>query len=141
MIQMITDIIIQNSSDQNINPGEIIELKGWIKRHRSSGKIIFMTIRDSTGEIQCVAKKADMKEEQFELLKNALIESSVQLSGLIKSDERAPGGHELTINSGEIIGADIMLEFGHYTNRDSWSRFRMCYYQRNRKWYSIQLPV
>ena len=68
--------------------GEIIELKGWVKRHRSSGKIIFMTIRDSTGEIQCVAKKADMEEEQFELLKNALIESSVQLSGLIKSDER-----------------------------------------------------
>ena len=34
-----------------------VELKGWIKRHRSSGKIVFMTLRDSTGEIQCVAKK------------------------------------------------------------------------------------
>ena len=64
-----------------------------------------MTIRDSTGEIQCVAKKADMKEEQFESLKNALIESSVELTGLVKSDDRAPGGHELTINSAEIIGA------------------------------------
>ena len=80
--------------------GETIDLKGWIKRHRSSGKIIFMTIRDSTGEIQCVAKKADMKEEQFESLKNALIESSVELTGLVKSDDRAPGGHELIINSG-----------------------------------------
>tara|TARA_Y100000746_G_scaffold219057_1_gene216154 strand:- start:274 stop:1605 length:1332 start_codon:yes stop_codon:yes gene_type:complete len=85
--------------------GEIIELKGWVKRHRSSGKIIFMTIRDSTGEIQCVAKKADMNEEQFDSLKNTLIESSVKLNGLVKSDERAPGGHELIINSGTIIGA------------------------------------
>ena len=73
-------------------PGEIIDLKGWIKRHRSSGKIIFMTIRDSTGEIQCVAKKVDMKEEQFESLKNALIESSVELTGLVKSDEEHQEG-------------------------------------------------
>jgi len=81
-----------------------VELKGWIKRHRSSGKIVFMTLRDSTGEIQCVAKKVDMDETQYEDIKNSLIETSVLLIGKIKTDDRAPGGHELSIIESKIIG-------------------------------------
>ncbi|MED5271969.1 MAG: asparagine--tRNA ligase [Candidatus Thermoplasmatota archaeon] len=84
--------------------GDSVELKGWVKRHRSSGKIVFMTLRDSTGEIQCVAKKADLEELDFDSIKNALIESSVILKGKVKADERAPGGHELLITKVTIIG-------------------------------------
>ncbi len=95
----VSDILSGSSTNK------IIELKGWIKRHRSSGKIVFMTLRDSTGEIQCVAKKTDMDETEFDEIKNALIESSIELKGLVKSDDRAPGGHELSIQSAKIIGA------------------------------------
>ena len=43
--------------------GQKVELKGWIKRSRGSNKIRFVVLRDSTGSIQCVAKKDAVGEE------------------------------------------------------------------------------
>ena len=54
-----------------------VELKGWVNRSRGSKKIWFVVLRDSTGRIQCVAKKDTVGEEAFEALKGALIESSI----------------------------------------------------------------
>ena len=86
------------------NDGQEVELKGWVKRHRSSGRIVFLTLRDSTGEIQCVAKRDSLSEEVFSALKSTLIESSLVLKGDVRVDERAPGGHELSVTGAEIIG-------------------------------------
>ena len=82
-----------------------VELKGWVHRTRGSNKIWFLVLRDSTGIVQCVIKRSDVGDECFEELKSALIESSVTLSGKVNVDERAPGGHEVVISSGEVIGA------------------------------------
>ena len=84
--------------------GEDVELKGWVYRTRGSNKIWFLVLRDSTGIVQCVIKGSDVGDECFEELKSALIESSVVLSGKVNVDERAPGGHEIVITSGKIIG-------------------------------------
>ena len=84
--------------------GENVELKGWVYRTRGSNKIWFLVLRDSTGIVQCVIKKSDVGEDCFEELKSALIESSVTLFGKVNVDERAPGGHEVVISSGKIIG-------------------------------------
>ena len=54
--------------------GAEVELKGWIKRTRGSNKIRFVVLRDSTGTIQCVAKRDVLGDEAFESLKGALIE-------------------------------------------------------------------
>ena len=85
-------------------PSEV-ELKGWIKRHRSSGRIVFITLRDSTGDIQCVAKDDVVGAAVFSSLKAALIESSLDLQGVVVEDERAPNGYEMNIVSAELIGA------------------------------------
>ena len=61
--------------------GERIELKGWINRTRGSNKIRFIVLRDSTGRIQCVAKREDIGDDTFEALKGALIETSVIITG------------------------------------------------------------
>ena len=84
--------------------GEQVELKGWVKRARGNNNIRFIVLRDSTGTIQCVGKKANIGEEAFDALKGALIETSVVFSGTVRADERAEGGHELDITAVQIVG-------------------------------------
>ena len=85
--------------------GAEVELKGWIKRTRGSNNIRFVVLRDSTGTIQCVAKRDVIGDDSFESLTGALIEASLILKGTVNVDERAPGGHELIVTSAEVIGA------------------------------------
>ena len=84
--------------------GQHIELKGWINRTRGSNKIWFVVLRDSTGRIQCVAKREDLGDDTFDALKGALIESSVIITGTVNVDERSEGGHELVVDSATIVG-------------------------------------
>ena len=84
--------------------GQIVELKGWIKRSRGSNKIRFVVLRDSTGSIQCVAKKDAVGEECLDNVKSALIESSLIIHGLANPDERADGGYEIIVQDVEIVG-------------------------------------
>ena len=85
--------------------GQRVELKGWVKRSRGSNKIRFIVLRDSTGSIQCVAKRDVIGDESFEAIKSALIESSMILYGTANPDERADGGYEIVIDKIEIVGA------------------------------------
>jgi asparaginyl-tRNA synthetase len=94
----IGDILSGQYDDQEV------ELKGWIHRSRGSNKIRFIVIRDSTGHIQCVAKRELLGDEFFDELKASLIESSVILKGVVKSTDREHG-HEVQITSGVIIGS------------------------------------
>ncbi|MDB4819695.1 asparagine--tRNA ligase [Euryarchaeota archaeon] len=94
----IDDILSGQYDDQEV------ELKGWIHRSRGSNKIRFIVIRDSTGHIQCVAKREPLGDEFFDELKGSLIESSVILKGIVKSTDREHG-HEVQITSGVIVGS------------------------------------
>src|SRR4030042_4697010 len=76
-----------------------VDLRGWIYRTRSSGNIVFMVIRDVTGIIQATVKKGNLPDDEFEDAKKALVESSLELKGIIKEDKRAPGGYELQVIS------------------------------------------
>jgi asparaginyl-tRNA synthetase len=85
--------------------GKTVELKGWIKRTRGSNKMRFIVLRDSTGEIQCVGKKDTIGEEAFLSLKEALIETSIILTGIVNVDQRSQGGHELVVSALQVVGA------------------------------------
>ena len=84
--------------------GQEVELKGWVKRTRGSNKIRFVVLRDSTGSIQCVAKRDTVGDDAFEAIASALIESSLILRGTVNVDERSEGGHELVVSGVEIVG-------------------------------------
>ena len=84
--------------------GQKVELKGWIKRSRGSNKIRFLVLRDSTGSIQCVAKREAVGDACFDDVKSALIESSIIVHGQANPDERADGGYEVIISGVEIVG-------------------------------------
>jgi len=63
--------------------------------------MVFLVVRDSTGFIQCTAKKGCPAWTAAERL---TIESSLTLEGLAKPDKRAPGGHEISADQISIIG-------------------------------------
>ncbi len=83
--------------------GEEVRIRGWIYRKRRTGKLIFAVIRDSSGIIQTVVEKGKVSEEEFNDAKKALIESSVEVEGIIHEDERAPGGRELHVTKFRVV--------------------------------------
>ncbi len=81
---------------------QTVTLRGWIYNKSSKGKLHFVQLRDGTGVCQCVAFKKDVDEELFENIGQAGQESSLSLTGQVRADDRAPGGFELSIQSGQV---------------------------------------
>jgi len=93
----IEDVFSGKKTDKSIN------LRGWIYRTRSSGNIVFAVLRDATGVLQVTIKKDNLPDKEFEDAKKALIESSIELKGVINEDNRAPGGYELQVTKFDVI--------------------------------------
>ncbi|UTR09663.1 asparagine--tRNA ligase [Evansella sp. LMS18] len=83
--------------------GQSVTIGCWLANKRSSGKIAFLQLRDGTGFIQGVVVKAEVGEEIFKLSKELTQESSLFVTGVVREDDRAPSGYELTVESVEII--------------------------------------
>lgn len=100
-----TDGIIHNTSVNMVGSYEdrLVRLKGWLYNKRSSGKIIFIILRDGTGLIQCVASVNDVGQEAFDKLDKLNQESSLVVEGIVRRDSRAPGGYELGITHYDIV--------------------------------------
>jgi asparaginyl-tRNA synthetase len=79
--------------------GEEVTLRGWLYNKRSSGKIHFLLVRDGTGLSQCVASKSDLGDEAFAAADHMGQETSLEVTGTVREDKRAPGGFELTVAS------------------------------------------
>ena len=79
--------------------GEEVTLRGWLYNRRSSGKIHFLLVRDGTGLCQCVASLADIGAQQFAAADHLAQETSLEVSGMVRADQRAPGGYELSLKS------------------------------------------
>ena len=81
--------------------GKTVTLQGWVYRHRGSKNVIFIILRDSSGIIQATVKEDNKCFKDAEKL---TIESSVEVTGRIKKDKRAPTGYELEIEKLKIVG-------------------------------------
>ncbi len=89
--------------DLGRHAGTRVRVRGWVAQKRSSGKVKFLVVRDGTGLLQCVAFIKDVPAELFERCDRVSIESSVVVHGTVRADERAPGGHELSLDDLEIL--------------------------------------
>jgi asparaginyl-tRNA synthetase len=83
--------------------GKPVTLQGWLYNSRSSGKLLFLILRDGTGICQTVLEKTDATAETFDAARHLGRESSLVVTGECRADERAPGGHELTLSDVHII--------------------------------------
>jgi asparaginyl-tRNA synthetase len=85
--------------DLHSHVNEEVTIKGWLYNKRSSGKIQFLLVRDGTGLVQAVMLRNEVSPAHFELAQKLTQESAVEVTGLVRSDQRAPGGYELTVTS------------------------------------------
>ncbi len=88
--------------------GQTVRVGAWIANKRSSGKIAFLQLRDGSGFAQAVVVKADVSEELFTLAKGVTQETSVWVTGNVKSDGgRTPLGFELEVTDLEVIAESV----------------------------------
>lgn len=107
-----------------------VSINGWIKNIRSSGKIMFIQLREGRKDIQLVAEQKSLDSETWEELQKLTQESSVQATGVVKKDDRSETGFEISLTDIKIIqispeyiignkehGPDFLLD-----NRHLWLR-------------------
>lgn len=80
-----------------------VSVRGWVHRQRGSNKIKFIVLRDSSNIIQCVLEKSRF-EKAWDNIDKIQIEYSIEITGDIKEDKRAPSGYEISVTDCRIIG-------------------------------------
>ena len=83
--------------------GEEVLVQGWLHNKRSSGKLQFLILRDGSGYTQAVVAKAAVDSEAWEAAEQAGQESSLEVSGRVREDQRAPGGFELEATGLRVV--------------------------------------
>ena len=87
-----------------------VSIRGWIYRERGSNKLKFIILRDSTNLIQCVLSKKDIGEEKFAIVDKVQVETSMEIHGTVKKDDRAPTGYEIQVKDFVVIGDSDILD-------------------------------
>jgi len=83
--------------------GEEVTIRGWVYNKRAGGKIRFLIVRDGTGLLQCVIVKSNVPEDVFSAFETLSQESSLEVTGVVRSDDRAPGGFEMDVRGLKIV--------------------------------------
>ncbi len=86
----VADIFLGKMDDSDVS------VRGWLHHARSSGGILFLQLRDGTGFIQCTIKKDQTDPKEFERLSLVPVESTIEVTGTVRKDPRAPCGYEIS---------------------------------------------
>lgn len=84
------------------NKNKNTTLKGWVYNLRSSGRIMFLQLRDGTGFCQCILSKDDVSEKKWEQAQKITIESSVEITGLVVEHPKDKNEFELQVKDFRI---------------------------------------
>ncbi len=103
-----------------------VTLRGWVYNWRKKGKLRFVILRDGFGYLQCIVFRPEVEEDVWERAVELTQESSIEISGTLVADDRAPGGYELKVDGLKIVqlapdfpitkkehGADFLLNHRH----------------------------
>jgi len=90
--------------DLHARAGEEVTVAGWVETVRVHGKVAFIVLRDGTGLVQCVLVKKALGDAEWETGTGELPqESTVEITGEVKLDDRAPGGAELVVTGLRLL--------------------------------------
>ena len=92
-------------SEVGAHCGAQVQIRGWIRGKRSSGKLVFLQVRDGSGTLQCTVFKPEAGEELFSHARGLNQETSVVVTGEVRPDDRAVGGYELAVTALETVAA------------------------------------
>ena len=112
--------------------GEEVTLRGWVQKNRVMKKLVFCVLRDGTGVCQGVISKTDVAEPVWELANSLNQEACIEMTGVVRADERAPGGYEMQVRTLSLLadaidypitpkehGPDFLLDRRHLWLRSS----------------------
>src|SRR6266852_7796550 len=88
---------IARISDFRNHVGQEVRVRGWLHNKRSSGKLQFLIVRDGSGFAQAVVARAAVPAEAWAAAEAMGQESSLDMTGRVKEDKRAPGGFEVDV--------------------------------------------
>ena len=97
---MLTQVYVR---DVSAHVGREITIRGWLYNKTHKGRLWFLLVRDGTGVIQSVLFKGNVAPEVFEAAEALTQESSLQITGTVRRDKRAPGGYELDATAMEVV--------------------------------------
>lgn len=119
-----TELISIKDSSKYVD--QEVKMHVWLTDKRSSGKIIFLQLRDGTAFFQGVVRKNDVSAEVFENAKTLRQEASFYLTGTIHEDKRSHFGYEIQIHDLQVVsnnegypignkehGVDFLLDHRH----------------------------
>ncbi len=119
-----TELISIKDSSKHVD--EEVKMHVWLTDKRSSGKIIFLQLRDGTAFFQGVVRKNDVTDEVFEAAKSLRQESSFYITGIVHEDARSHFGYEIQITDLKVVsnnegypignkehGVDFLLDHRH----------------------------
>ncbi len=95
---------ITHVSEVGAHDGAVVTLRGWLAGRRSSGKLLFLQVRDGTGTIQCTLFRPSVPPAVFEEAGHLPQESSLMVTGRVQADDRAPGGYEIQVEEVIVVG-------------------------------------
>lgn len=90
---------------KKLTDGTKVAIGGWAEHLIHKGKICFLTVRDSTGHIQVTGIKTKLPEELWDKLLALKNESVIRIEGLVKKNERAPGGMEVIPEKLDVLNS------------------------------------
>lgn len=119
-----TELISIKDSSKHVD--QEVKMHVWLTDKRSSGKIIFLQLRDGTAFFQGVVRKNDVTDEVFEVAKSLRQESSFYITGTVHEDARSHFGYEIQITDLKVVsnnegypignkehGVDFLLDHRH----------------------------
>jgi len=123
------DFMRLSISDFSQHVGETVEVCGWIYNVRSSGKIVFLQVRDGSGFTQAIVSVQAVSPEVFAIAQQLTIESSVQITGTVSKHPKKEE-YELQVSSIIAVGASVDYPIGNkehgpeflFDNRDVYLR-------------------
>ncbi|EGF37199.1 asparagine--tRNA ligase [Lactobacillus helveticus] len=119
-----TELISIKDSSKHVD--QEVKMHVWLTDKRSSGKIIFLQLRDGTAFFQGVVRKNDVTDKVFEVAKSLRQESSFYITGTVHEDARSHFGYEIQITDLKVVsnnegypignkehGIDFLLDHRH----------------------------
>ncbi|MBI4566983.1 MAG: asparagine--tRNA ligase, partial [Planctomycetes bacterium] len=91
--------------DLGAHVGQTVTIRGWLYNKRLKGKLLFLILRDGTGICQGILVRPEVGDELFDSAARLGYESSIHVTGVVRKDDRAPGGFELALSAVTVIGA------------------------------------